>query len=148
MIRSEMEFIEWAQAQGWHVTKNGWPDFFCRRDGKVMLVEVKDRTTLTAEQADTLADLDAHGFDTFVWTPVDGLMRYGVRHGRSAAAMIRELEDRVAELQAKVDEFEREKFSQSLYLPGTRHRQMLRERRRQRAMVTRTVARLLGSRSE
>lgn len=40
---NEAEGLFWDEATkaGWVLTKQGWPDFICRRDGEVVLVEVK-----------------------------------------------------------------------------------------------------------
>jgi hypothetical protein len=40
--RAELLFVEWAEKQGWQVTKRGWPDFICRRGAELMCVEVED----------------------------------------------------------------------------------------------------------
>ena len=38
---AEYAFRKQASAEGWEVTKRGWPDFFCRKGDRVMCVEVK-----------------------------------------------------------------------------------------------------------
>jgi hypothetical protein len=66
--RAELLFAEWAQAQGWQVTKRGWPDFICRRGEDLMCVEVKDGSDcLSAWQQQTAADLAARGIPVFEW---------------------------------------------------------------------------------
>lgn len=41
---AEAKVWDWLEAQGWTVTKRGWPDFFCfKEDGQILLVEVKPR---------------------------------------------------------------------------------------------------------
>lgn len=70
----EQHFAEWARAQGWSVTKLGWPDFICRRGDEVMAVEVKGGNDgLRSEQTDTIRDLQRMGMPTFLWTPELGL---------------------------------------------------------------------------
>lgn len=70
----EQAFAEWARSQGWTVTKQGWPDFICRRGEEVMAVEVKGGNDgLRGEQAATMRDLRAAGLPTFMWTPESGL---------------------------------------------------------------------------
>lgn len=65
--RAETEFAVWAHAQGWAVTKRGWPDFICRRGSEIMCVEVKESTGLSHYQTATATDLAAHGLPTYVW---------------------------------------------------------------------------------
>jgi hypothetical protein len=70
--RAEWLFTEWAQARGWWVTKRGWPDFICRRDGELMCVEVKDGAdTFSEYQRLTVVDLAARGVPVFEWRPPD-----------------------------------------------------------------------------
>jgi hypothetical protein len=40
---AEAEFYDWAKSRGWQLTRRGWPDFFCWRDGQIALVEVKPK---------------------------------------------------------------------------------------------------------
>jgi len=73
--KHEASFIEWATAQGWRVTKQGWPDFMCRRGAEIMAVEVKGGNDwVRPEQAQTMDDLRAAGLPTFVWWPERGLL--------------------------------------------------------------------------
>ena len=73
----EALFAEWATANGWDVTKRGWPDFICRRDGALMAVEVKGGADeLSPEQIDTLDNLSAAGLPTFVYHHGLGLKRW------------------------------------------------------------------------
>ena len=76
-IGYEARFAEWATSQGWDVTKRGWPDFICRRDGALMAVEVKGGADeLSPEQIDTLDDLSAAGLPTYVYHDGLGLKRW------------------------------------------------------------------------
>lgn len=76
----EARFAEWAVASGWDVTKRGWPDFLCRRDGALMAVEVKGGADdLTPEQIDALDDLSAAGLPTYVYHHGLGLKRWRKR---------------------------------------------------------------------
>ena len=62
----ELAFIKLARSQGWHVTKSGWPDFFCvTPEGQVVLVEVKpaSRPTPTKHQQAVLSLLAKLGLD-------------------------------------------------------------------------------------
>lgn len=71
---TEERFAQLAEAQGWHVTKSGWPDFLCfNEDGDVMAVEVKPQTKtkgrkkpLRQNQADCMDELSAAGIPCFV----------------------------------------------------------------------------------
>lgn len=77
MSVSENAFRQWAEDQGWKTTKRGWPDFLCRRDGALMVVEVKaGPDVLRAEQVQALRDLHAAGIATFIWTRESGLRPY------------------------------------------------------------------------
>jgi hypothetical protein len=68
--RAELLFAEWAEQQGWQVTKRGWPDFICRRGTELMCVEVKDGSDhLSAYQEQTATDLAARGIPVFEWRP-------------------------------------------------------------------------------
>ncbi len=72
--RYEADFAAWAIAEGWKVTKRGWPDFICRRSGEVMAVEVKGGNDgLSSPQHAAICDLRALGMPTYVWTPETGL---------------------------------------------------------------------------
>lgn len=70
----ELAFYSWAVSQGWQVTKQGWPDFICRRRGEVMAVEVKGgKDFVRPEQWAAIYDLRKAGLPTFVWTLETGL---------------------------------------------------------------------------
>lgn len=82
----EARFAEWAMSQGWDVTKRGWPDFICRRDGALMAVEVKGgMDDLSPEQIDTLNNLSAAGLPTYVYYDGLGLKRWRGRVPESVA---------------------------------------------------------------
>jgi hypothetical protein len=38
---TERSFAKLAIENGWEITKRGWPDFFCVKDGEIICVEVK-----------------------------------------------------------------------------------------------------------
>lgn len=76
--KTEQMFVVWAEAQGWSVTKRGWPDFICRRGDEIMAVEVKGGNDgVRPEQAQTLRDLKDAGLPTYVWWPERGLLTVG-----------------------------------------------------------------------
>lgn len=67
-------FYEQMQANGWSLTKRGWPDFLCVRDGKLCAVEVKPRSDvpLKKNQLAIMGLLSAHGIACYKWTPDGG----------------------------------------------------------------------------
>lgn len=78
MTPSEAEFAALAASEGWRVTKRGWPDFICRRDGQLMAVEVKSGSDgLSHEQWECINDLRAAGIPTFLWTRETGYQEIG-----------------------------------------------------------------------
>ena len=90
----EAKFAEWATSQGWGVTKRGWPDFICRRDGALMAVEVKGGLDeLSPEQIDALDDLSAAGLPTYVYHDGLGLKRWRGRKSESVANLKAEISD-------------------------------------------------------
>lgn len=66
-------------ADGWTLTKRGWPDYFAFRDGEIVAVEVKKGITqnLKREQHKVIQALTAHGMKCYVFTPSTGMMPYG-----------------------------------------------------------------------
>lgn len=97
----EQQFRELAEAEGWDVTKRGWPDFLCRRNGELMAVEVKGpHDGLSAEQYEAISDLRRAGIPTFVWSPGEGYTEVGPPVGESVfsikatLAMVREAAQR------------------------------------------------------
>ena len=91
---AEAAFQQEANARGWDITKRGWPDFFCWRDGEIALVEVKPKRgrRLKRSQRRVLEALAAYGVPCFQWTPLNGLQpvtietetvkhRRGIRYG-------------------------------------------------------------------
>ena len=70
----EHRFAAWALAQGWYVTKRGWPDFWCQRpDGSVVAVECKPRIetngrmkVLRRDQVRVLSWLAQHGVEVYL----------------------------------------------------------------------------------
>ena len=68
---AESQFEQKMIADGWEVTKRGWPDFICFRDGEIMCVEVKPARLhpLKTEQLRMLQLLSAAGIRCFKWSP-------------------------------------------------------------------------------
>lgn len=76
---AENTFARYAESRGWHVTKRGWPDFFCfKDDGEIAVVEVKpsDNYMLKKEQLMVLEALMLKGIRTYVWTPGKGIRNF------------------------------------------------------------------------
>jgi hypothetical protein len=73
---AEVAFAEWAASEGWTATKNGWPDFMCRRGDELMAVEVKWSDGLSPFQVAACDMLARHGIPVFVWSPGGPLMPY------------------------------------------------------------------------
>jgi len=67
---AEKKFQSMMVKRGWEATKHGWPDFFCSRNGKIMLVEVKNgaRTQLSEAQRLILAELAKYGVPCYRWS--------------------------------------------------------------------------------
>ena len=75
--RAEGKFYDLLTAQGWTVTKKGWPDFACYKQGRLILVEVKAHhgRRLKREQIRLMTALAANGVDCFRWSPDHGFER-------------------------------------------------------------------------
>jgi hypothetical protein len=89
-IIAEQQFAEWAESEGWTVSKRGWPDFMCRRGEERMAVEVKaGKDGLRAEQIAAISDLLDAGMPTFMWTPEHGLTSPLSRPAAESVASLR-----------------------------------------------------------
>ena len=75
--RNEAEGMLYEQmsAQGWALTKRGWPDFFCIKGDDICVVEVKPRakTPLKPNQRIIMEKLKAYGVKCCRWDPDTGL---------------------------------------------------------------------------
>lgn len=75
--RNEAEGMLYEQmsAQGWALTKRGWPDFFCIKGDDICVVEVKPRakTPLKPNQRIIMEKLKAYGVKCYRWDPDTGL---------------------------------------------------------------------------
>ena len=72
-------------AQGWFVTKKGWPDFACFKGDKLALVEVKQKSShrLKRDQFRLLTALAKLGVNCFLWSPEQGLQPIPFPHTQS-----------------------------------------------------------------
>lgn len=75
--KAEGECFEQLSASGWKLTKRGWPDFFCVKDGEIMAVEVKPHkgSLLKRDQVVVMGLLAERGIPCYLWTPDGGLER-------------------------------------------------------------------------
>lgn len=71
---TEAQLYDVLESEGWTVAKSGYPDFFCVRDGKIMCVEVKPKSThgLKTNQRMIMEYLSSYGVPCFKWTPDGG----------------------------------------------------------------------------
>ena len=81
---AEAQFHKAAVDAGYTVTKRGWPDFFCIRDSKICLVEVKPDSKITRkpqglkrDQELVLRHLASFGVPCYRWTPITGFTKVG-----------------------------------------------------------------------
>lgn len=72
--QAEGALFDLMEADGWKVTKRGWPDFFCVRGGEVCAVEVKPSAScpLKQNQLAVMGMLSAKGIKCFKWSPDGG----------------------------------------------------------------------------
>ena len=68
---AEHEFYLQAKAAGWGVTKRGYPDFICWKNGELIFVEVKPKKNhrLKVSQSRVMAALSAKGIKCYKWYP-------------------------------------------------------------------------------
>jgi len=74
---AERAFEEMLTAEGWEVTKRGWPDFTCFRDDELILVEVKTDKNhhLLRSQYRLMKALTERGVTCYRWAPDTGFQR-------------------------------------------------------------------------
>lgn len=71
---AEAACFDLMEADGWTLTKRGWPDFFCVRGDKFCAVEVKPHkdSLLRKNQLAIMGMLSAKGIPCFMWSPDGG----------------------------------------------------------------------------
>ena len=71
---AEAALFDLMEADGWTVTKRGWPDFFCVKNGEICAVEVKPSKSqaLKRNQLAVMGMLSAKGVRCFKWSPDGG----------------------------------------------------------------------------
>ena len=74
---AEKKLFETLTEDGWEILTQGWPDFACFKDNKLMLVEVKPLRShsLKKEQHRILVTFARLGLDCFRWSPDIGFER-------------------------------------------------------------------------
>ena len=74
--KTEGAAYDYLVSNGWSVTKRGWPDFFCIKDGQMAVVEVKPRRSnkLKWNQAVVMRMLIGHGVKCYRFDGDDGLV--------------------------------------------------------------------------
>ena len=75
---SEQEAWDKLIQRGWFVTRRGWPDFACFKDGKLVLIEVKHKhDKLKYMQLRVMRTLAQYGIPCYRWSPEEGFERVG-----------------------------------------------------------------------
>lgn len=67
--KMERGLYETLSRQGWDITRRGWPDFACFRNGEFMVVEVKAKKDrqLRKRQLQVMKELANHGIKTYFY---------------------------------------------------------------------------------
>lgn len=71
---AEANLFDLMVEAGWEVTKRGWPDFACFKDGKLVLIEVKPKRgrKLKSWQRRLMLELVKHDIKCYRWSPEGG----------------------------------------------------------------------------
>ena len=72
--RAEAELFTLMDTNGWELTKKGWPDFACFKDGELILIEVKPKRShrLKHWQRKIMTELVKRGIKCYRWSPDAG----------------------------------------------------------------------------
>jgi hypothetical protein len=75
--KAERAFYDLMVSKNWQISKRGWPDFACWKDGKFAVVEVKrkGKHRLKTEQYAILRILASFGIQAYRWSPTDGFVQ-------------------------------------------------------------------------
>jgi len=81
---AEEEFAVLARSMGWEVTKRGYPDFICYQGNRMILVEVKKKSShrLKKSQKKFMDYLSAHGVKCYKWSPDRNWLEKVVQNSR------------------------------------------------------------------
>jgi len=71
--KAEACFYDLMIERGWELTKRGWPDFFCWKDNKFVLVEVKRKHShrLKYRQRHVMQSLADYGVECYRFSAKD-----------------------------------------------------------------------------
>lgn len=71
---SEAKFFDLMISKNWEVTKRGWPDFTCFKDGKLVCIEVKPKRgyKLKSWQRRVMLELVKHDIKCYRWSVEGG----------------------------------------------------------------------------
>lgn len=72
--KAEGAFYDLMGEHNWEVTKKGWPDFACFKDGRLVLVEIKPKRShrLKLWQSKLMLELVKNGVQCYRWSPDGG----------------------------------------------------------------------------
>lgn len=72
--KCEGQFYDLMVGRGWEVTKRGWPDFLCFKEGELVCIEVKRKRgyKLKSWQRCVMLELVKHGVRAYRWSPDGG----------------------------------------------------------------------------
>src|SRR3990167_9579701 len=86
---AEQAFEDEMRVKGWEVTKGGWPDFLCFKDGAVIFAEVKPTGSqpLKPSQFRVFQILAKAGFQCYRYAPDVGLIPYKLGEARHIPTM-------------------------------------------------------------
>ena len=71
---AEGQCYDLLESKGWTPTKKGWPDFFCVKDDKICIIEVKPTSSQKLKKSQRLVMrlLSKYGVPCYKWTPDGG----------------------------------------------------------------------------
>ena len=72
--KSEALLYDKLKSHGWDITRRGWPDFACFKDGKFVAIEVKPKRShnLKIRQSQVMQSLVKGGIKCYRWSPDGG----------------------------------------------------------------------------
>lgn len=75
--KAERLFFNMMKKDGWDVTRKGWPDYICFKDGELAIVEIKPKSThrLKGRQQQVMEILSTYGIRCYRWSPNSGFIR-------------------------------------------------------------------------
>jgi hypothetical protein len=75
--KAEAQLVKLGEEAGWDVNRRGWPDFWCVRGDRLIVVEVKPKKSdgLKSSQDRVMRRLAGHGVWVYRWNPETGFDR-------------------------------------------------------------------------